>query len=212
MSEGQVTLQVADRQALSVMQAIRDVAAQLEKQRDFYRQANSEDRRRQSRDILLFDIDRLSNLVCLLESVPPSDLHIVTQKALDETLDHLRNRIAKTGASLALGKIQELRLQAEAFMQRHEYPVGKSFLLKERFVRYFDYLRNLVKTLTAENCEVLVKAARSINKLIDFDRRSPIPSFSGDRDITPIDVQEMMSKMGIPAMSPAAVGATAVVW
>jgi hypothetical protein len=141
---------------------------------------------------LLDDIDRLSNLVNLLQSLPNSSLHSATQKALSNCLSHMRQRIASIGASLTLDKIRELRSQAEYSSRRHEHPWGKSYLLKEHFVRHLTNLRSLVDEISLEHAEDLRTSAVSINALIESDRRrTPIPSFFGEPDITPIAMESL---------------------
>jgi hypothetical protein len=186
------TLDSADRQALYVVQSIHDVVAALELRRERYRSSLDDGERMELRYQLLDDIDRLSNLVNLLQSLPNSSLHSATQKALSNCLSHMRQRIASIGASLTLDKIRELRSQAEYSSRRHEHPWGKSYLLKEHFVRHLTNLRSLVDEISLEHAEDLRTSAVSINALIESDRRrTPIPSFFGEPDITPIAMESL---------------------
>jgi hypothetical protein len=186
------TLDSADRQALYVVQSIRDVVAVLEQRRERYRNSHNDDERYSLRQALLDDIDRLSNLVSLLHSLPDQHLHTATRKALTSNLNHMRQRISSIGATLTLDKIRELRSLAEYSSRRHEHPLGKSFLLKERFVRHLTNLRSLVDSLSLEHAEDLRTSAVSINILIESDRaRAPVRSFYGEPDITPIALDSL---------------------
>ncbi len=186
------TLDSADRQALYVVQSIRDVVAILEQRRERYRNSHNDDERYSLRQALLDDIDRLSNLVSLLNSLPDQHLHTATRKALTNNLNHMRQRISSIGATLTLDKIRELRSLAEYSSRRHEHPLGKSFLLKERFVRHLTNLRSLVDSLSLEHAEDLRTSAVSINVLIESDRaRAPVRSFYGEPDITPIALDSL---------------------
>jgi hypothetical protein len=186
------TLDSADRQALYVVQSIRDVVAVLEQRRERYRNSHNDDERYSLRQALLDDIDRLSNLVSLLNSLPDQHLHTATRKALTSNLNHMRQRISSIGATLTLDKIRELRSLAEYSSRRHEHPLGKSFLLKERFVRHLTNLRSLVDSLSLEHAEDLRTSAVSINILIESDRaRAPVRSFYGEPDITPIALDSL---------------------
>lgn len=198
MTAQQATLQAADRQALFVVQSIHDVAKSVDRRRDQYRHSSDEDERRILRNHIMGDLERLSNLVTLLESIPEHELHPSTFKALQDCLGHLRGRVSAIGANMTLDKIRELRSQAEFSANRREHPVGKSFLLKESFLRYVEQLRSLVSGLTPENAEDLMTSAISINNLIENDlQRSPLDSFFNDPPLTPID----LSKLTFPPLA-----------
>lgn len=192
MSLQRASLQAVDRQALYVVQSIRDVIATLEKRRERYRSSHDDGQRALLRSGLLNDIDRLSNLVALLQSLPSDQLQPATCRALQNCLDHMRDKISRMGAVLTLDKIRELRSVAEYSARRHEHPIGKSYLLRESFIRYLSYLQSLALGLSKENADDLRSSALSINSLIEKDRRKlKIPSFANDPDILLIDLKSL---------------------
>lgn len=182
-------MQALDRQALFVAQAIRDVAAELEHRREALR-GESEDAALRTRAV--DDVDRLANLVSLANSLPLKDLEPNTRRALQETLDELRRRISRLGTALTIGRIRDLRDTAECSASRHEHPLGKSYILRDQFLRYLGYLVGLAEGLTPEHEADVRSAAAAINVLIAGDtQRWALDSFGGDADPAPINMDAL---------------------
>lgn len=182
-------VEALDRQALDIVQAIRDVATELDRRREALRKGGDD---RQLRAAALVDIDRLSNLVALATTLRLDALHADTRRTLDTTLDELRHRVSRLGTALTISRVRNLRRVAEVASRRHEIPVGKSFVLRRLFVRYVGYLIGLAEGLTPEHEADVREAAAAINVLILADRqRGVLGSFADDPDLAPIDVTDL---------------------
>lgn len=183
-------MEALDRQALYVVQAIRDVAAELERRRAIIRTLGDEASVERTRAI--DDIDRLTNLVSLANSLSRDDLQSATRQALDDTLQELRRRISRLGTALTIGRIRELRDEAEGSTIRHEHPLGKAVILRDRFVRYLGHLIGLAEGLTPEHEADLRSAAAAVNVLIAADRQKwGLTAFDHQPHLPPIDMDSV---------------------
>lgn len=199
--QGRVRYDAADRQALTIVTAIRSLTAELEARRGQLAKAGRSVAAATLRRRLTSDIDRLTNLVDLAGSIPRTTLHPHTRLTLDTTLDALRRNLSRCGRALAMDRIRSLRSLSETLARRHEVPVGKSHLLRPQFMRCVSYLTILVDGLTAEDLEDLKTTAAAINDLISAERfRGMISSFAGDDDLPLIDI----AALDFPLLSPEA--------
>lgn len=193
--QGKVRYDATDRQALTIVTAIRTLTTELEDRRAALAAAGPTISAAALRRRLISDIDRLTNLVDLAESLPRTTLHPHTRQTLDGTLDALRRNLSRCGRALAMERVRSLRGLAEALTKRREVPVGKSHLLRPQFMRCVSYLTILVDGLTAEDLEDLKDTAAAINDLITAERlRGLVTSFADDRDLPLIDVAALTFK------------------
>lgn len=187
--QGRVRYDATDRQALTIVTAIRSLTNELEARRAQLAKAGRTVTGAALRRRLTNDIDRLTNLVDLAGSIPRTTLHPHTRLTLDTTLDALKRNLSRCGRALAMDRIRSLRALSEALARRHEVPVGKSHLLRPQFMRCVSYLTILVDGLTAEDMEDVKTTATAINDLISAEHfRGMIASFGNDTDLPLIDV------------------------
>ncbi|MGC2856581.1 hypothetical protein ACM64Y_13995 [Novispirillum sp. DQ9] len=187
--QGRVRYDAADRQALTIVTAIRSLTTELETRRVQLAKAGRTVAGAALRRRLTNDIDRLTNLVDLAGSIPRTTLHPHTRLTLDTTLEALRRNLSRCGRALAMDRVRSLRSLSETLASRREVPVGKSHLLRPQFMRCVTYLTILVDGLTAEDLEDLKTTATAINDLIAAERfRGLIASFGDDHDLPLIDV------------------------
>lgn len=187
--QGRVRYDAADRQALTIVAAIRALSTELEGRRAQLAKAGRSVTAASLRRRLTNDIDRLTNLVDLAGSIPRTTLHPHTRLTLDTTLDALRRNLSRCGRALAMDRVRSLRALSETLARRHEVPVGKSHLLRPQFMRCVNYLTILVEGLSAEDQEDLKTTAAAINDLIAAERlRGLIASFGDDSDLPLIDL------------------------
>lgn len=169
-----------DEQAMAVMQAMRDVTRQLESRRDRL-EAAPRHRKEDLSHRVLEDVDRLANLVSLVDSVENMTLSPEVRDVLRRQLDGVRRRVTRIGLDVAVDRIRELRQAAESAEAGEAHPLGRSLMLREAFMRYVSYLRMLAAGLTEEHLEDVRASAARINQLAARDRSSPwLQAFSGD--------------------------------
>ncbi len=183
-----VRYDAADRQALTIVSAIRSLTSELEGRRAALAKAGRTVKGAALRRRLVNDIDRLTNLVDLAGSIQRTTLHPHTKSTLDTTLGSLRRNLSRCGRALAMDRLRNLRDLSEALTHRHEVPMGKSHLLRPQFMRCIAYLTVLVDGLTVEDQEDLHTTAAAINDLIVAERRRGLTSsFANDADLPLID-------------------------
>jgi hypothetical protein len=190
--QARVRYDASDRQALTIVGAIRSLTSELENRRTALTQAGRSVKAASLRRRLVSDIDRLTNLVDLAGSIPRTTLHPHTKTTLDATLDSLRRNLSRCGRALAMDRVRSLRVLSEALTKRREVPMGKSHLLRPQFMRAVAYLTVLVDGLTVEDMEDLRTTAASINHLIAAEqRRGLTSSFDNDADLPFIELQSL---------------------
>lgn len=178
----------ADAQALALMDAMQEVGRNLERRRTAL-QATMDARRRDAlRQALLKDLDRLSNLVGLATGLSTTDLRADTIRALEDTVDALRERMRYIGAEVTLERLHELHCSAREWSRSGSHPLGKSLTLREEFLRNVTYLRSMATGVSGTNQAMLADTVETINGLILHDRDSAfLRSFSDDPPINFID-------------------------
>lgn len=171
-----------ERQALDVLYAVRGVAERLRHRRQLLQAPLSPSRHVALREDILYDLDRLSNLVELAEESMRPEFRKETQQAILRTLTDLRDRNQGLGIGLAFEKIQELRAVAEETASASDHPLGRSLRMKDEFLKLVSYLRTLTSELSPDLNRDLQTSAHSINVLIDRDRHNPWLKELGDAD------------------------------
>jgi len=203
--KARVRYDASDRQALTIVGAIRSLTRELEARRAALTEAGRTVKAAALRRRLVSDIDRLTNLVDLAGSFPRTTLHPHTKSTLDATLGALRRNLSRCGRALAMDRVRSLRALSETLARRREVPMGKSHLLRPQFMRAVAYLTVLVDGLTAEDMEDLRSTAASINNLIAAEQqRGLTSSFDNDADLPFIDLKSL----NFPILPPELPGAT----
>lgn len=179
--------QTVDRQALFVVDAIRDIATQLERRNSL---RADDAAAAKARSLALDDVDRLANLVSLATTLPLHELDPAIRNVLDETLDRLRRRVSHLGTALAMDKIRAIRAAAEQSVHGDGHALGKSFILRSQFVRYLGYLIGLAEGLSAEDEDDVRTAAAAVNAAIAIDHGG-VESLVGDADLPAIDMDSL---------------------
>lgn len=178
----------ADRQATALIDAMHDIGRRLERRRAALSAAHDARRRDALRDALAHDLDRLSNLVSLAETVPSVELAPVTVRELDDSVRILRGRMKHIGLQMAIERLHELHASARDWTRSGTHPLGKSLHLRAEFIRYVSYLRSMSNTLSTAHCDMLADALDAINALIQNDRHSSwLRSFADDEPIALLD-------------------------
>lgn len=186
-----------DGQAQGLMRSIRELTETMERRQKRLLETKARDPSQE--DMLLDDVDRLSNLVQLAEDALDPTLATETREQIRETLQTLRQQTLALGVGLALGRIRDLRHGAEQRMRDKSHPLGKSFQYRQDFLRYINYLRNLIEALSPEYIEDIATTASAINKLIERDRETPwLRSFADDPPPALIDLQSISFEVAAP--------------
>lgn len=182
-----------DRQAINLLQSVEEVTELLEQGRHaLSRYAGDARRRHQLQGRLLVDMERLNNLLHLVEQQPVKGLTDETRHMIDETLGEVRQKASKIAIDLALRRIHALQRLADRASRRKEHPLGKSFELRDSFLNSLNMLHALGANLTAQHQETVANTAATINELILRDRSEALLQALGDEDPCPlIDLKEV---------------------
>lgn len=169
-----------DAQAQTVILAMHDAARRFRRRRDHMLSSPPIDRPRLT-DELIADIDRLANLMALLQSTADTPITPETRTRIVGEVDRVRRYVTRVGLDVALDRIREIRATAEAHCAQTAHPLGKSVALREGFMRYVTYLGTLAAGLSDQHLNDLRASAEGINRLTSRDRESPwLRSFSHD--------------------------------
>ncbi|MGC2855694.1 hypothetical protein ACM64Y_09465 [Novispirillum sp. DQ9] len=178
----------ADRQAMALVEAMNEVGRRLDRRRAALAAAHGAYRRDSLRQALTRDLDRLSNLVSLSDSMPSTDLAPATVRLLEASVATLRGRMKHIGLEMAVERLNELHVSAREWTRSGTHPLGKSLQMREEFIRYVAYLRSMAGGLSSTNRDMVADTLESINALIQHDRRSSwLRSFTDDEPIALID-------------------------
>jgi hypothetical protein len=178
----------ADRQAMALVDAMHEVGRRLERRRIALSAAHGAHRRDVLRAALTSDLDRLSNLVSLADSVPSNELSPATVRSLAQGVVVLRARMKHIGLEMAIERLNELHMSVREWTRSGTHPLGKSLHLRAEFIRYVTYLRSMSNSLSRANRDMLAEAVESINALIHHDRHSSwLRSFADDEPLALID-------------------------
>lgn len=169
-----------DAQAQTVILAMHDAARRFRRRRDHMLSSPAIDRPRLT-DELIADIDRLANLMALLQSTADTPITPETRTRIVGEVERVRRYVTRVGLDVALDRIREIRATAEAHCAQTAHPLGKSVALREGFMRYVTYLGTLAAGLSDQHLNDLRASAEGINRLTSRDRESPwLRSFSSD--------------------------------
>lgn len=169
----------ADRHVGTVTNAIRQVLATLP--------GTSENAA--ARAELTAGVERLANLIDLLDDVPGEHLSDEAVQARDACIAMLRRRLTRLCEGLLLDRIRKLGASAEAIRRRNERPVGKSWVLQPQLLQTLDHLSILSTSLTAEAHADLRQAAVAVNWVIEADLiDGVVPPLGAVRMIGKIDL------------------------
>lgn len=149
----------ADRHVGTVTRAIRQVLADLPR--------TSENAT--ARGELTTGVERLANLIDLLDDVPGEHLSDEASHARAACIAMLRRRLTRLCEGLLLDRIRKIGATAEAIRLRNERPVGKSWVLQPQLLSTLDHLAILSTSLTAEAHADLRQAAVAVNWVIEAD-------------------------------------------
>lgn len=173
---------------MALIDAMYEIGQRLERRRSALSAAHGAHRRDALRDALAHDLDRLSNLVSLAETVPSAELAPVTVRELTDSVHVLRARMKHIGLEMAIERLHELHASARDWTRSGTHPLGKSLHLRAEFVRYVSYLRSMSDALSRAHCDMLADALDAINALIQNDRHSSwLRSFADDEPIALLD-------------------------
>ncbi|GAB3121758.1 hypothetical protein [Novispirillum itersonii] len=169
-----------DAQAQTVISAMHDAARRFRRRRDHMLSSPAIDRPRLT-DELIADIDRLANLMALLQSTADTPITPETRVRIAGEVERVRRYVTRVGLDVALDRIREIRATAEAHCAQAAHPLGKSVALREGFMRYVTYLGTLAAGLSDQHLNDLRASAEGINRLTSRDRESPwLRSFSNE--------------------------------
>lgn len=167
-----------DAQAQTVISAMHDAARRFRQRRDHMLSSPAADRPRLTEE-LIADIDRLANLMALLQSTADTPITPETRTRIAGEVDRVRRYVTRVGLDVAFDRIREIRATAEAHCAQQAHPLGKSVALREGFMRYVTYLGTLAAGLSDQHLNDLRASAEGINRLTSRDRESPwLRSFS----------------------------------
>ncbi|WP_019644352.1 hypothetical protein [Novispirillum itersonii] len=167
-----------DSQAQTVISAMHDAARRFRQRRDHMLSSPAADRPRLTEE-LIADIDRLANLMALLQSTADTPITPETRTRIAGEVDRVRRYVTRVGLDVAFDRIREIRATAEAHCAQQAHPLGKSVALREGFMRYVTYLGTLAAGLSDQHLNDLRASAEGINRLTSRDRESPwLRSFS----------------------------------
>lgn len=169
-----------DAQARAVISAMHGAARRFRRRRDHLLHSPERDRPRLT-EALIADIDRLANLMSLLQTGDTLSVTPETRDLMASEVERVRRYVTHIGLDVALDRIREIRATAEAHCAKDSHPLGKSIALREGFLRYVTYLRTLAESLSDQHLEDLRASAEGINRLTARDRESPwLQPFSPD--------------------------------
>lgn len=161
----------SDQQVQGLLDALLSVVNQLEKAHQALEDCDgTQQEKNQLYATVLQDMERLSNLLQLVESQGRSLLTDQTCGLMDQTIDQVRQRATTVGTQVALNRVRSLQHAADRSIAQHEHPIGKSFYLRDSFINAVGLLRSLCDSLPQEHLDALHSSADRINKLITRDR------------------------------------------
>ena len=184
---------VVERRARAVAEGISHVSNDLAIGRTALQAAQDRMARHNARHHVLGALDRLGNFVSLAHEMHREVQSPNIKKILDESLKILGKQLTGLTGAIVLDRVRTLQREAENTLERHEVPIGKAGLLRQRFIHVVGMIRTLNISLIPEDEEELRIARVTINSLIERERLiRPFGLYEDAREVNIIRDEDMV--------------------